>query len=106
MELNTKSIQETIEKLQKVKDNIKEVEKPHSYSFREIFTDDFIEEYTNSKNIQEFLYRSGFDFSQDAKAKMDSAEFSEYVAKNTKFSSWEEMKVAASKILLSKKIMN
>ena len=106
MELSVKSIKETRAMLQNIKDNLSETEKPHSYSFREIFTDDFMEEYTDSKNIQEFLDRSGFDFSQDAKAKMDSAEFSKYFAKNTKFASWEEMKVTASKILLSKKIMN
>lgn len=106
MELNVNNISETREKLQKIKDNLAEVENPRSYSFREIFTDDFMKDYTNYNNVKDFLDNSGFDFSQDAKEKMDSAEFNEHVAKNTKFASWEEMKVTASKILLNSKIMS
>ena len=105
MELKIKSVNEAREKLLKIKENLSETEKPHSYSFREIFTDDFRREYTNSENIQDFLDRSGLDFSHDAKSIIESDSFNAYVANNTKFTSWEEMKVTASKILLGKKIM-
>lgn len=105
MELNVKRVNETKEKLLKIKENLSEAEKPHSYSFREIFTDDFMREYTNSENIQDFLDRSGLDFSHDAKSIIESESFNAYVIKNTKFTSWEEMKFTASKILLNSKIM-
>lgn len=105
-ELNTKSIGKAIDKLKEIQQNIKEAENPKSYSLKELFPNDFMEKYTNCNTIQDFFDNSGLDFSHEANEVISSEEFNNYVASNTRFTSWEEMKNHAGKIILSNNIMN
>lgn len=105
VELNEKSIKNAIDKLKEVQENIKEAEQPKSYTLKELFPNDFIEEYTNCKTIKEFVENSGLDFSHEANKMFCSDEFNKYVSENSKFTSWEEMKNLAAKIILSHNIM-
>lgn len=106
LELNAKSIKNAIEKLKEIQRNMEEIEQPKSYTLKELFPSDFMEEYTNCKTIKEFIENSGLDFSHEANEVFNSEEFNKYVSDNTKFTSWEEMKTYAGKIILSNNIMN
>ena len=105
VELNANSIKNAIDKLKEVQKNMKEAEKPSSYTLKELFPNDFMEEYTNCKTIKEFIENSGFDFSHEANEVFCSDEFSKYVSGNSKFTSWEKMKNHAAKIILSNNII-
>lgn len=106
VELSEKSIKNAIDKLKEVQENMKETEQAKSYTLKELFPNDFMEEYTNCKTIKEFIENSGLDFSHEANEVFNSKEFNKYVSDNTKFTSWEEMKTYASNVLLSHNIMN
>lgn len=105
VELNANSIKNAVEKLKEVQRNMEEAEKPKSYTLKELFPSDFMEEYTNCKTIKEFIENSGLDFSHEANEVFCSDKFSKYVSENSKFTSWEEMKNHAAKIILSNNII-
>ena len=98
-------IDKAINDLKRMKENLKKVEGKHNYTFAELFTEDFMNEYTDFSSINDFFKNSGFDFSsQEAFRNIDVQKLDEYISCNSKFSSWEEMLSKASKILLEKKI--
>ncbi len=100
-------IDKAINDLKRMQRNLKEVEGSHNYKFSELFPEDFMKEYTNAENINDFFEKSGFDFSsQEAFRSIDIEELDKYISNNSKFSSWEEMKSKAATILLNKKIYN
>lgn len=101
------SIQKTIDDLKKLQQNVSEISGTHDYSFKELFNDDFISQHSKFKTISELLEPSGLDFSsQEAFRNINVEELDKYISENTDFSSWEEMKSAATHALLSKKVFN
>lgn len=101
------SLRDFRNKLDSMRNNLKEIEGSHSYGIKEIFTDGFMKEYTSFESIQEFVDKSPADFSsQESFKSRDTESFNKFISNNSKFSSWEEMLSAASKIMLSRKIMN
>lgn len=99
-------IKNSIKELKKMQENLKKVEGSHSYTFKELFNDEFVSQHTKLSNISDFLDASGLDFSsQEAFQNVDVGKFDKYISENSDFSSWEEMKSTAGKALLSKKIM-
>lgn len=58
----------------------------------ELFPDSFISEHTDFKSFQEMLDASGL-YSPDL---LDSAEWSQFVARRSRFSGWQPMYEAAS----------
>jgi len=74
-------------------------------SFNELFNDKFMRENTNSKDIQEFFDMSPFEIdTQEQFENLDENLLNQYINETTKFSSWEEMKTAAGKLYLLKKL--
>lgn len=101
------SIDETIKQLRRVQENIQKVEGTHTYSFKEIFNDDFVSSHTRYSNISDFLEHSGLDFSsQEAFQNIDIEKLDKYISKNSDFSSWEEMKITAAKLITEKQILS
>lgn len=102
-----KGIEESIKKLKKVQENLKNVEGTRNYTMKELFNDDFMSQHTKYSNISDFLEASGFDFSsQEAFRNVDESRLDKYISENSDFSSWEEMKSVAGKIIIEKQIMD
>lgn len=74
-----------------------------SISFEELFPDSFLEHYTNSKNLKDFLEKSGFTINskEDFEAIPDQ-HWEKYVIANTQFLSWNEMQQSAHEIWIKK----
>ncbi|MEK5057017.1 hypothetical protein BK126_18160 [Paenibacillus sp. FSL H7-0326] len=79
-------------RLNEIKENVRNLENNRSVSFDEMFNSYFMTRFTNFESIDEFFDRSGFnaDTEEDFEA-IHREELDAYVAKQTKFDSWEEM---------------
>jgi hypothetical protein len=74
-------------------------------SFPELFNPNFMTTFTNFSSIDEFLKKSPFEVhSQEDFENIDTGELDKYVAENTKFSSWEEMKSKAGEMYMKYKL--
>lgn len=105
--MKTSNIQQAIAKLKRTKDNLSKIDGSHTYTFKEIFNDEFVSAHTNFSNISDFLNASGLDFSsQEAFQNIDICALDKFINENSDFSSWEEMKSVAGKLLISSKIFN
>lgn len=99
------NIDDEIKKIKTIQENLNNVNGTHSYTFKEIFNDEFVSTHTKFSNISDFLKPSGLDFnSQESFQNIDVSVLDDYISKNSDFSSWEEMKSTAGKLLLSRKI--
>lgn len=81
--------QKKIEKLEQLS------KKEHSVSLVELFTDTFMTSNTSFDNCDDFFKSIGIDTEEQLKA-MPEEQMDEFVAKNTSFSSWQEMLATAS----------
>ncbi|WP_368251194.1 hypothetical protein [Enterococcus sp. 2201sp1_2201st1_B8_2201SCRN_220225] len=66
----------------------------HSVSFNDLFTKKFMNRYTDFSIIDEFVEKSGFDFSD--MESIDEADLDSFVNENTQFESWNKMKTKAA----------
>lgn len=99
------NIKGSIKELKKMQENLKNMDGERSYSFKEIFNDDFMKEHTKFSSISDFLESSGLDFSsQEAFRNVDITKLDAYIAENSDFSSWEEMKSAAGTFLVKRNL--
>lgn len=99
------SIDDAIKQIKKLQGNLKKVDGKHSYSLTELFDNDFVSQHTKYSNISDFLDASGFDFeSQEAFQNIGIEKFDKFISENSDFSSWEEMKSLAAKIIIEKQI--
>lgn len=62
-------------------------------NFTQLFNDDFMRANTKFQTMDEMLERAGIEDVND----LHSERFSQFVADNTRFSSWEQMYIVASK---------
>lgn len=100
-------INESIKQLRKIQENLKKVDGTHTYTFKEIFNDDFVSSHTKYSNISDFLEASGLDFSsQEAFQNIDIEKLDKYISENSDFVSWEEMKSVAGKLITKKQIFS
>lgn len=97
-------VQQAIDQLKQVKENLKNVEGSHAYTFREIFNDDFMSAHTKFSNISDFLKASGMNFDSGLHG-VDINELDSFISGNSDFANWEEMKSAAGKSLIESKII-
>ncbi|AXG89532.1 TPA: hypothetical protein IUW97_002487 [Enterococcus faecalis] len=74
----------------------------HSVPFDELFTKEFMIENTKFSNIDEFIEKSGFDFSD--MESIDDNKLDKFISSNTNFDSWEDMKSAAGSEWAAKKL--
>lgn len=70
--------------------------------FEELFNQQFMRKHTEFNSIDEFVNKSGFDFTN-----MDSineSELDKFIEGHTSFSSWEDMKGKAAKLWITKQL--
>lgn len=80
-----------IKKLQK---NFKDLEGPHSIPFEELFTNSFMQRYTDFNNIESFVNKSSFDFND--MESINENDLDKFVNDNSTFSTWKTMLTKAS----------
>lgn len=99
------TIQQAIDKAKRLKENLKEIDGTHTYSFRELFDNEFMQNHTHFSTISDFITASNLDFSSaEAFSKIDKDKLDDFVSSHSNFSSWHDMETTAAKLLLSKKI--
>lgn len=102
-----KDLEKLERELKQMQQNAREIEGTHTVNFGELFNIEFMEKYTNSSSISEFLNASGLDFSsQESFKNINETELDVYISKNSSFSSWSEMKSKAGQIWAAKKMNN
>lgn len=100
---------EGLDKLQKKLDDLaakaEELDGEHSVPFNELFNSDFVRRNTKFTDMTEFFSAGGFDASTpEAFKAIDDDALDAHVLNATNFNSWEEMKGAAAKEWISKKL--
>lgn len=91
--------------LDRLQKNLQEISGTHSYSFKEIFPDDFMRKYTKYMSVSDFFEATGFKLdSQEDFKNLDETALDKFVSENSDFDSWGSMKRTASAELLEKKI--
>ena len=92
-------------RLDQLSENAQSVSGTHEYSFKEVFSDRFMIEYTNFSTIDEFLLSSPEKISNAEEfEKADESILDIFVSEQTKFKTWKEMMSAAAQILIMKKL--
>jgi len=81
------------------------VEEKRTYSLVEILNDRFMNKHTKFSSLEEFIEKSGFDFSSEESLDAISSEaLDAFVRQNSEFGSWEEMLGDALSELMRSKI--
>ncbi len=86
----------------KVKKNLEEIKNLEGIPITELFTSDFMRNHTEVDSFENFIFKSGLVnpdkvITPEVFEAIPDKEMDEYVAKQTSFSSWEEMLVTAKK---------
>lgn len=93
-------------KLNKLQNNIKEFEGTHTYPLDEILTDDFIKENTSFKSYDDMVEQSGLTLNETTYDELcENKSLNEYISKNTKYDSFEDICTEATADFTMKKIM-
>lgn len=84
---------------------IEDLDGSHEIPLSELFTDEFVLLNTDFSSISEMIAASGFSVqtSEDF-ANIPDDEWEKYVCQHSRFTSWEDMKGAAAKLWLSRKL--
>lgn len=105
MTLEINGLDEFSNRLNKLSENAQSISGTHEYSFKEIFSDQFMVEHTNFSTIDEFLLSSPEKISNAEEfEKADEAILDVFVSEQTKFDNWEDMMSSAAQILIMKKL--
>ena len=101
------SIQQAIEQATSLKKKLSDIENKRTYTFKELFNDEFMQAHTKYKNISSFLHDSGLDFSsQEAFRNIDESELDKYISSHSDFESWHDMKLSATQEIISMQLKN
>lgn len=99
------SIQKAIDEATSLKKKLNDIEGKRTYTFKELFNDEFMQAHTNSPDISSFLDASGLDFSsQESLRNIDEFTLDEYISTHSDFQSWHDMKFVASKEMISRQL--
>lgn len=92
-------------RLDQLSENAQSVSGTHEYSFKEVFSDEFMIENTNFSTIDEFLLSSPEKISNAEEfEKADESILDIFVSEQTKFDNWKDMMSSAAQILIMKKL--
>lgn len=77
-----------------------------SYSFEELFTNEFLTEQTEFDNIENFLENSPFDFNGDVVAldEIDDPKLDEYISKNSNFDDFSHLLKTAAQAAAAERL--
>lgn len=105
MSIEIKGLNNLLHSLEDLKQNVAEIEGENPVPFNEMFPDFFMMRNTNFSTIDEMFDKSGFiinkqgDFDDINVEKLD-----QFVNENTEFETWDEMKQAAGKEWILRKL--
>lgn len=105
MSIEIKGLDNFLHSLEELKQNAEEIDGENRVPFNEMFPDFFMMRNTNFSTIDEMFYKSGFiinkqrDFDDIQVEKLD-----QFVNENTEFETWDEMKQAAGKEWILRKL--
>lgn len=91
-------------KLNQIKKNAKKLDGEHHLTFDELFNVGFMEKHTSHKTIGDFVEASKVN-PETVDDFEDNAELDAFVAGNSKFASWSEMRDAAVGEYANKQLM-
>jgi len=100
-EIKIDGIKEAQDNLRKMEKKIKELEGKKTITLDELFNRDFMKHYTDYDNFDDFVLESKLipegtkSLTQDIFEAIPDNDFDKYIAKTTKFKSWEHMKQVA-----------
>ena len=94
-----------LDELTRLQKRVEELEGTHQVPFDQAFPPDFMIEFTDFTSIDEMFEASGFkaDTEKDFAAIPDD-EWDAFVARTTRFASWEEMRAEAGQRWAQKKL--
>lgn len=81
-------------KMKQMGKNLQQLDGEHSITFDTLFNNSFMEKHTNHQTIGDFIEASKIN-AETADDFEDNAELDAFVADNSKFASWSEMKIEA-----------
>lgn len=92
--------------LRKMQERAKQLAGPHELTFNEMFSPDFMRARTQFGSIQELFDASGFQFEtqEDYTRITQSEEWKAFIARTTKFASWDEMRATAAREHVARKL--
>lgn len=94
-----------LDQLEKLQERLEELDGSHQIPFNEMFELAFMIEFTDFTSIDEMLEASGYKVESDEDfAAIPDAEWDQFVATTTRFSSWEEMQHEAGNRWVQKKL--
>lgn len=83
--------------IEKLQENVKELEGQHSIPFDELFPASFMSNYTDSSSIEELLQKGNFGIkSQEDFEKISDDAMDSFIAMHTSFLTWNQMVTKAS----------
>ncbi|HBI3683762.1 TPA: hypothetical protein K3939_004457 [Citrobacter freundii] len=91
--------------INQIKKNLEEIGNTTQIRFDELFTPEFLTEYTSFVSIGDMFEKSGFIVKtpEDFKAIPDD-EWERFVTENTTFESWSDMQKKALQVVMSKRL--
>jgi hypothetical protein len=100
-----KGLDEIKQKLEQLRRNAEKLSGEHTIPFSDLFTSDFMDNYTEFESIDEMIKSSGFpiESSEDIK-ELPGNEWNEFIQKHTCFPNWDEMVQTAAKEYFAKKL--
>lgn len=94
-----------LDELQKLQKRLEELDGSHQIPFDEMFEPAFMIEFTDFTSIDEMFEASGYKVENDEDfAAIPDAEWDQFVARTTRFASWEEMQQEAGNRWVQKKL--
>ncbi|NPV63624.1 MAG: hypothetical protein HPY61_13555 [Methanotrichaceae archaeon] len=99
------NVEDIIQKFEQIKRNVEENSGEHVIPFNNLFTSEFMNNYTDFDSIDNLIRSSCFPIrSSEDIENLPSDEWNRYIQKHTRFSSWDEMVQTAAKEYFAKKI--
>jgi hypothetical protein len=99
IEIDVKGVKKKLEDMER---DLKDVEEKQTVSSSELFNQSFMFKYTKYVSFNLMLNESGLLEKYGDFESIDEEEWDIFIQKNTKFSSWEEMKSEAGEIWVLK----
>jgi len=104
MSFEIKGLKEVQDKLKKLSEGAKSLD-GQSIPITEVLTDVFIQENSSFNNLNELIKASGFAVESQADLEaIPSNVWNEFISKNTKFQSWQELINSAAAIYARSKL--
>lgn len=84
-------------RLEKLTKNARALDGIHEITFDKLYTQKFMNEYTNFKTLNDLIEKSGFEVNsiEDLNCLSENEDFNKFISQNTQFLNFEEMHKAS-----------